>query len=235
MVKSYRKIEEVNWVTYIECTKCHQIKELSPLNWYRDKKWLYWYSSQCKDCQSNSDKEYRQKNLDIIKLKAKEKYQRRKEQVLWRMGEYYQKNKDKISETHKRYRENNKDKIAQYRLEHREEHSEYYKKHSEKYKRQGREYRQKNKSKINEKIKKKKKETWQGAIHLKTDRKIKELWIRPDSCSICQKKDKVQAHHPDYNKWYEVIFLCPSCHQRVHNWWFECPKDKVINLLNFIH
>ena len=39
---------------------------------------------------------------------------------------------------------------------------------------------------------------------------------RPDICSLCGIDTEVQAHHEDYTKPLEVIWLCRSCHKRVH-------------------
>ena len=40
---------------------------------------------------------------------------------------------------------------------------------------------------------------------------------RPEKCSKCGYKCKAQAHHHDYSKPYDVIWLCCSCHRRLHN------------------
>ena len=68
---------------------------------------------------------------------------------------------------------------------------------------------------------------WYWAIHLKTARAIKKLWIRPKTCPICWEETRVEAHHPNYEKRNEIIFACNKCHQRIHNWWIECPKNIV--------
>ena len=41
---------------------------------------------------------------------------------------------------------------------------------------------------------------------------------KPDNCSICNKlvgKDKIQAHHEDYSKPFEIIWCCQDCHVRL--------------------
>jgi len=39
---------------------------------------------------------------------------------------------------------------------------------------------------------------------------------RPDSCDKCKIQCKPQAHHHDYTKPLEVVWLCPKCHGEVH-------------------
>lgn len=40
--------------------------------------------------------------------------------------------------------------------------------------------------------------------------------IRPTKCERCNKDCKPQAHHYDYSKPLDVIWLCTSCHSEVH-------------------
>jgi hypothetical protein len=39
---------------------------------------------------------------------------------------------------------------------------------------------------------------------------------RPSKCCICQTAGKIHGHHDDYEKPLTVVWLCPSCHKRVH-------------------
>lgn len=41
--------------------------------------------------------------------------------------------------------------------------------------------------------------------------------IRPSSCSKCQKECKPHAHHEDYSKALDVIWLCATCHFYLHH------------------
>jgi hypothetical protein len=41
--------------------------------------------------------------------------------------------------------------------------------------------------------------------------------IKPTTCSKCNVSGIIQAHHPDYSKPYDVIWLCPLCHSRAHH------------------
>lgn len=75
------------------------------------------------------------------------------------------------------------------------------------------------------------KRKWYGYIHEKTRKKIRKLWIRPNICPICLRKWRIIAHHPDYDKRYEIVFCCPICHSKIHHWFV---KDiEVIDLLKF--
>ncbi len=41
--------------------------------------------------------------------------------------------------------------------------------------------------------------------------------IRPKACSKCRSKlSRVQAHHTDYSKPFEVEWLCQKCHDKAH-------------------
>lgn len=38
----------------------------------------------------------------------------------------------------------------------------------------------------------------------------------PENCTGCSLPKKLQAHHPDYNKPLDVIWLCSRCHKLQH-------------------
>jgi hypothetical protein len=44
----------------------------------------------------------------------------------------------------------------------------------------------------------------------------KGLIKRPDICSICNRKTRVQTHHRDYKHWAHFIWACASCHKQLH-------------------
>jgi hypothetical protein len=40
--------------------------------------------------------------------------------------------------------------------------------------------------------------------------------ISKQPCFVCGITDNVHAHHEDYNRPYDVVWLCPKHHRRVH-------------------
>ena len=42
------------------------------------------------------------------------------------------------------------------------------------------------------------------------------ILIRPEVCSICDKKGIIEGHHEDYDKPLEVQWLCLSHHRKLH-------------------
>lgn len=55
-----------------------------------------------------------------------------------------------------------------------------------------------------------------------THRKVKyalanKSLIQPLNCQLCGKPEKLQAHHNDYSKPLEVLWLCNTCHRWIHS------------------
>lgn len=40
---------------------------------------------------------------------------------------------------------------------------------------------------------------------------------KPAQCSECTETYNLHGHHPDYAKPLDVVWLCPACHNRLHN------------------
>jgi hypothetical protein len=41
-------------------------------------------------------------------------------------------------------------------------------------------------------------------------------FIKPDSCSVCGVPCETEAHHTDYLKRLDVIWMCRGCHRQQH-------------------
>lgn len=60
----------------------------------------------------------------------------------------------------------------------------------------------------------------------KTNYYIKNYILIKTPCEVCGKL-KVDAHHTDYNKPLEVVWLCRKCHKKIHN-----SNDEVAQILS---
>ncbi len=105
-----------------KCKKCNSEKELCEFRTRKDNK--SGYGNNCKICESEINKKYRENNKEQIKLKNDEflennkdyfkiRYESNKDKILEQSKEYYLKNKDKILDYNKIYRKENKDKIKE--------------------------------------------------------------------------------------------------------------------------
>lgn len=202
-----RETKIVNWVTYIKCNKCWEFKEASTDFFSKNHLWFMWLQWDCKICVRIRQREYDKNNKDKLKVNRKRFYDRHKDDVLKKSKEWRDNNKQHFLEKCREYRDNNK---------------EFYKDYME-------EYRNEHKDELREKRVNRDLEKWYISIHNKTNNLIRKLKIKPNICPICNKEKRVYSHHPNYDKWNEVVFCCQSCHWMIHSWAIKCPKP--INLL----
>ena len=116
------------------------------------------HTNMCKECKSKRDKEYREKNKDVLKEKSKkhreenkdvikakkrEYYQEHKEEILLKCAEYRETHKEKKAITDKKYAQENQERIRKYQKEYRDSHKES----NAEYQKQ---YREKNKDRLAE-------------------------------------------------------------------------------------
>lgn len=53
----------------------------------------------------------------------------------------------------------------------------------------------------------------QGKLHYAVK---KGLLMRPENCVLCGKGGRMGGHHEDYNFPFEVMWVCSSCHKKIH-------------------
>jgi hypothetical protein len=56
-----------------------------------------------------------------------------------------------------------------------------------------------------------------NAAHLAVSRALaKGELIKPERCQICTREARLEAHHADYSKPLEVLWVCVVCHRNIH-------------------
>ena len=118
------------------------------------------------------------------------------------------------SEYHRIWWKNNPDKIAKYRIKQRKRIEEDRPKERERNKRDYQKHKQKRLKKCKE-YRNLNKQIKQAHGMIKYQIKIGKI-KRPEKCSICNKSENIHAHHADYSKPLEIIWLCASCHNFLH-------------------
>lgn len=114
-------------------------------------------------------------------------------------------NKQKVYENHKRYRERN---ILLWKILN----WEYYKKNKKRILENGKKWAKENQDKIRA-YKSKPEEILKQKARDKSKEKISLI---DKKCEFCGEKIKLQRHHPDYNKPFDIIILCVKCHTEWH-------------------
>lgn len=154
--------------------------------------------SWCKECCKEKTKAHALKNPEAVK-RSREK---RKDRALFLAREYKKKHKVRLEAQRKVHYILNRDEIC-------EKQKKYHQKKTEEQKKKKHEYYQKwSKTENAKKYRVSRKKVY---IALKNGKLIK-----PNKCTLCFSDGKVEAHHPDYEKPLEVVWLCKSCHGKVH-------------------
>ena len=169
------------------CRTCGVEKPL--VNFCKNKNSKDGYNNQCKDCRKKYAAEHYLLNKDNIKKKTRAYKVKNKQQT-----------KEYAKAYNKKLREEKREELIKYQRN-------YYKKNKEIILNKNKDYEKKYPEK------KRAKDAVQRALK-------KGIIFRPDICSKCSMpptaSSKIEAHHDDYSKPIDVIWLCKSCHQKLH-------------------
>lgn len=177
------------------CCTCKEEKGLENFSLRSNKKH---YVSECKICSAKRSNDWywanKQRSLDS----RKKYYEEHREESLAKWKERYERDKDRIL---KRSRELNKT------LERREKANARM-----------REWNKKNPEKLREKQK-----IWLEKNPEKRKAHQYVMWAiklnviqKPSECQHCGECKKIEAHHEDYEKPLQVLWLCKLCHEKEH-------------------
>lgn len=229
-----------------KCSTCKEEKDESIFG--KDKRMRDGFRSQCKVCHKKSTDIWRKNNPEKVKSNRKKHYVNNREEMLEKsrvqhknlskeqreekreyLKKYYRKNRET-------YREKGKTK---WRLRTEEERQsdylrqrEYYEKNKEEITSRSRErynnLSQDQKNKNTERTKdwrqcnRNKTKAWSAVGNAILLGKIE----KPIYCELCGAFDvKIHAHHSDYSKPLEVLWLCHGCHMTLHS-------DERLNNIN---
>jgi len=142
-------------------------------------------------------------------------YQRNKQKILDRQNKYYNEHRTDRLEYARKYNIEHLDKVLKLREKRKEKIREYqgkyfkkwykknYQQRFDNYKERVLEWKQENPEKVK--------------IQSKLNSEIiKGNIVRPDNCSICNKKTRIQAHHYNYDNYLNFIWVCSACHTNEH-------------------
>ncbi len=177
------------------CRTCEVEKQLIEFSLRKDGRQV----NECKQCAKKRSNEWYWANREKSLEDRKKRYQETKEYTLRKSKERYEEHKERIL---KRNRELNKTPERRAKSNQRT-----------------REWNKKNPEKIRARI-----ATWKRNNKEKALAHQYVLWglrlnviQKPSECQGCGKKIKVEAHHRDYTKQLEVMWLCKLCHEQEHH------------------
>lgn len=90
------------------CRKCGIAKELTSGNFYRNKNLKGGYYTECKECYTTKQLQYKKDHPEMRKNQCKKHYYKYKEKMNIYSRERYQKDKERIKTVHQKYRETHK-------------------------------------------------------------------------------------------------------------------------------
>lgn len=158
--------------------------------------------------------------------------------------EYYIKNKKRILLINEIWRKNNKEKVCRnrklYRCSlngkeiHRKASAKYRSKNIEYCRKKVKEWAIKNRERINYKQRLRRSTSTGLALFKKARKRYTDKYpekikagntlryhvyygniIKPKICSVCFNKGRIEAHHEDYSKPLDVIWVCKPCHNNI--------------------
>ncbi len=191
----------------------------------------------CKPCKAAYMREWNAKNPEKVKRIRKQKYERTKVQDNLRSKNWAKNNREKSNSIKQAYKQRNREK---YLAQQREYAKQRYiqnrevllsKEQTPESKASYAEWREKNRLRLNaEYLQRYHSDSEMKKKHSARDKVRKAVLsgklIKPEACSACDDRVKLQAHHEDYDNPLEVVWLCKKCHWKLHT---KYSKVEMVN------
>lgn len=181
------------------CSKCGIDKEETEF-WVRKNR-PSGFNSECKKCAGERRKANKEKNNERHRKWCEKNREKTRESALL----YQRENKEKVNEAHRKWWLENGERYSEVRKLKYANRSEEKK---EKDKLVGRAF-----SKLYYKRNPEKSKARKLVSYFINQR---GYMSKPKCCSKCKEEKKLEAHHEDYTKPLDVIWMCKSCHTKYH-------------------
>lgn len=200
-----------------KCCRCHSEKEESEFPKQKNRK--DGLSSYCKQCNKLRVREWENKNYEKSDKRRKLWRKLNSKKVVSDVNEWRKENPEKHKAIAKKYYEKHREEILIKKKIWNEQHPEYLKQWYEKnkIKRIRRPIQYSNTRSALTKRKYEKLHPDRALAHQKVTHLIKSGKIlKSSNCILCGKECKTEAHHPDYSKPLDVMWICRKCHIDIH-------------------
>jgi hypothetical protein len=188
--------------------------------------------SRCKGCKAEYQKNWASRNPERAKKNSRNNYYRHKSARDEANKKWAIENRDKSNAIKKAYKRRHREKyLAQQREYARERYARLWTSIREKEtikerKEKRRVWRRNNKDRLNAYFLKRYHESDEVKNQYKARSLVRsaikaEKLVKPEKCQACELDTKLEAHHVDYSKPLDVIWLCSGCHSKVHRKFFK--------------
>jgi hypothetical protein len=208
------------------CKKCKVDKESAE---------FYTGHKVCKKCRVFLVSLWKKTNPEKVLASERKRRKERYVELLEYEREWREKNKNKVKKIAAKYRANNLELCRKRSLDwakrnawkqklYRQKHKDKCNLYSATYRKKNLEIVRKRHNELGKKYRQTKKieHLARKAVYYAVKQGI---LIKPKVCQICNKTGQVEAHHADYNKPLEVIWVCKECHGAIHMTIKETKKD----------
>jgi len=180
------------------CCKCKEEKSFENFCLQKRGEKKY-YASTCRKCSAERSNKWYYENKEKANENRKQHYLNHRDEALRKQKDRYEKNYVEI-----RKRANERNRLPENREKNRIRTQKYVENNKDKIRVRTGQWKRDNPEKSS------------AYLHVMWALKLGVL-EKPKSCQSCNKEIKVEAHHEDYSKPLEIMWLCKICHETLHH------------------